>query len=62
MGYNGDPMAKSDSKKYLQCIAVSKEKPASFYDFKRLYWCGLRLGEMLTLTPSDFNFEGKLYM
>ena len=22
-----------------------------------MYWCGLRLGEMLALTPADFDFE-----
>ena len=25
--------------------------------FEILYWCGLRLGEMLALTPEDFNLE-----
>ena len=45
---------------YLQFIAVLKDKPASFYAFETLYWCGLRLGEMLALTPSDFDFERKI--
>ena len=35
------------------------DKPLSYYAFEILYWCGLRLGEMLALTPKDFNFEAK---
>ena len=34
-------------------------KPVSFYCFEVLYWCGLRLGEMLALTPNDIDFEKK---
>ena len=33
------------------------DKPISFYAFEVLYWCGLRMGEMLALTPIDFDFE-----
>ena len=35
------------------------DKPVSFYAFEMLYWCGLRLGELLALTPADFDFENK---
>ena len=28
--------------------------------FETLYWCGLRLGELLALTPADFDFENKI--
>ena len=45
---------------YLQFIETLKEKPASYYAFETLYWCGLRLGEMLALTPADFDFEQKI--
>ena len=45
---------------YLQFIETLKGKPASFYAFETLYWCGLRLGEMLALTPADFDFERKI--
>lgn len=45
---------------YLQFIETLKDKPASYYAFETLYWCGLRLGEMLALTPSDFDFERKI--
>ena len=29
----------------------------SYYAFEMLYWCGIRMGELLALTPADFNFE-----
>lgn len=33
------------------------DKPMSFYAFEMLYWCGIREGELLALTPADFDFE-----
>ena len=33
------------------------DKDVSYHAFQILYWCGLREGEMLALTPADFNFE-----
>ena len=33
------------------------DKPVSYYAFEVLYWCGLRLGELLALTPADFDFS-----
>ena len=42
---------------YLRFADVMMDKPVSFYAFEMLYWCGLRLGEMLALTPSDFDFQ-----
>jgi integrase len=30
-----------------------------YYPFEVLYWCGLRLGELLALTYEDINFEKK---
>lgn len=33
------------------------EKPVSFYAFEMLYWCGIREGELLALTPADFDFD-----
>ena len=29
----------------------------SYYAFEMLYWCGIRSGELLALTPADFDFE-----
>ena len=33
------------------------DKPRSYYAFEMLYWCGIREGELLALTPEDFDFE-----
>ena len=33
------------------------DKPVSFYAFEILYWCGIREGELLALTPADFDFD-----
>lgn len=33
------------------------DKPVSFYAFEMLYWCGIREGELLALTPVDFDFD-----
>ena len=37
-----------------RCVA---DKPISYYAFQILYWTGIREGELLALTPGDFNFE-----
>lgn len=42
---------------YLKFSDAMMDKPISYYAFEMLYWCGLRIGELLALTPSDFNFE-----
>ena len=39
---------------FLECVA---DKPISYYAFEILYWTGIREGELLALTPGDFNFE-----
>lgn len=31
-------------------------KTISYYAFQMLYWCGIRIGELLALTPKDFDF------
>jgi integrase len=41
---------------YLKFADVMMDKPTAYYAFEILYWCGLRLGEMLALTPADFDF------
>ncbi|MDR2712341.1 MAG: site-specific integrase [Clostridiales bacterium] len=41
---------------YLKFADAMMDKPLSYYAFEILYWCGLRLGELLALTPSDFDF------
>lgn len=42
---------------YLKFADAMMDKPLSYYAFELLYWCGIRLGEMLALTPGDFNFD-----
>ncbi len=42
---------------YLQFIDAMMDKPLSFYAFEMLYWCGIREGELLALTPADFDFD-----
>lgn len=44
---------------YLKFIDEMLDKPISFYAFEMLYWTGIRLGELLALIPSDFDFERK---
>ena len=36
---------------YKQFAEVMMDKPVSFYAFEMLYWCGIREGELLALTP-----------
>lgn len=42
---------------YLRFADAVSDKPESYYAFEILYWCGLRLGELLALTPGDFDFS-----
>lgn len=42
---------------YLQFLEAMLDKPLSYYAFEMLYWCGIREGELLALTPDDFDFH-----
>lgn len=42
---------------YLKFADAVMDKPMSYYAFEMLYWCGIRKGELLALTPGDFNFR-----
>lgn len=42
---------------YLRFSDAVADKPYSHIAFGILFWCGLRVGEMLALTPSDIDFE-----
>ncbi len=42
---------------YLKFAEAIMDKPISYYAFEMLYWCGVREGELLALTPADFDFE-----
>ena len=45
---------------YLKFIEAVKDKPYSYHAFQILYWCGLRVGELLALTPQDIDFDNKV--
>ena len=42
---------------YLKFADSMMDKPVSYYAFEILYWCGIRMGELLALTAEDFDFE-----
>ena len=42
---------------YQRFADAMMDKPISYYAFEMLYWCGIREGELLALTPADFDFE-----
>ena len=44
---------------YLKFIDAMMDKPMLYHAFEILYWCGIREGELLALTPADFDFEKK---
>ena len=42
---------------YLKFADAMMDKPMSYYAFEMLYWTGIREGELLAITPADFDFE-----
>ena len=54
-GTEGDAVL--DPRGVHQISEAMMDKPLSFYAFEVLYWCGVREGELLALTPADFDFE-----
>lgn len=42
---------------YLKFAEGMMDKPQFYYAFEMLYWCGIREGELLALTPADFDFK-----
>ena len=44
---------------YKKFSEAMMDKPMSFYAFEVLYWTGMREGELLALTPKDFDLENK---
>jgi len=42
---------------YLKFADTMMDKPMSYYAFEMLYWTGIREGELLALTPADFDLE-----
>ena len=45
---------------YLRFAEVMMDRPIFYYAFEVLYWCGIREGELLALTPADFDFEKQI--
>ena len=45
------------TEEYLKFSEVMMEKPPYYYAFQLLYWAGIREGELLALTPGDFDLE-----
>lgn len=44
---------------YKRFSETMMDKTLSYYAFEMLYWCGIREGEMLALTPADFDFKAE---
>lgn len=42
---------------YLRFSEAIKDKQMSYMAFQILYWCGIRVGELLALTYKDFDFD-----
>lgn len=42
---------------YRKFADVMMDRPIYYYAFEVLYWTGIREGELLALTPKDFDFE-----
>lgn len=52
-----DEMLFWTQEEYEAFIKAVKDKPHSYYAFEILYWCGLRMGELLALTKEKFDFK-----
>ncbi len=60
MGGTGDIEMKFWTKEqYLLFSEEMMGTPMAYYAFQLLYWCGIREGELLALTPDDFDFGKK---
>ena len=44
---------------YLKFAEYMMDDPTGYYYFQMLYWCGIRVGELLALTPADFDFKAR---
>ena len=48
------------AEEYLKFADAIMDKPDAFYAFEILYWCGLRISELLALTPDDIDFKNNV--
>lgn len=53
----GKEMLFCPKEEYERFAEEMMDKPLSYYAFEMLYWCGIREGELLALTPEDFDFK-----
>ena len=56
---HADEMKFWTREEYTRFSNVSMGTPTAYYPFEVLYWCGLRLGELLALTYGDIDFDRK---
>lgn len=45
---------------YLNFAEAIMDDPLAYHAFQALYWCGIREGEMLALTPGDLDFQNNI--
>jgi len=55
----GSEMQFWTKEEYMKFADEMRDKSLSYYALQMLYWCGIRMGELLALTPADFDFEKK---
>lgn len=53
----GGEMVFWTKEEYLKFSEAIMDKPLSFHAFELLYWTGIREGELLALTPADFDLD-----
>lgn len=54
---NADEMQFWIKQEFMQFIDCMMDKQQSYMAFMMLYWTGIRIGELLALTPNDIDFE-----
>ena len=57
---NADEMNFWTLEEYTKFADIMMSNPRAYYPFEILYWCGIRLGEMLALTYEDIDFDRKI--
>ena len=55
--YHADEMLFWTKEEYMRFIPEVANKTYSYMAFELLYWCGIRIGELMALTPADFDFN-----
>jgi len=56
---NADEMQFWTKDEFLCFLPTISDKPQSKAAFETLYWTGLRIGELMALTPKDIDFDNK---